>query len=172
MLTLDKIKQALATQASISVSIEEEDMHVRGNAIESGDKEFDRSVEDRILADLENGNPYAWCYVRVTAMWGEFEASDSLGMVSCETREEVDALIADHDMRENATHALAEKILKAYNEIASLASLNSRARWGIEAGRGITLDGNRVATVQRSDNTSPTDADELTRTIVRLLNAQ
>lgn len=45
-----------------------EDMPVRGNAMASGDAALDREVEDRIIAELDAGNEWAWCIVKVTAM--------------------------------------------------------------------------------------------------------
>lgn len=44
-----------------------EDTPVRGNAMASGDESVDREAEDRILAELDSGNEWAWCTVRVTA---------------------------------------------------------------------------------------------------------
>lgn len=43
-----------------------EDLPVRGNA-SFIDEETDRENEDRIIADLERGNAWAWCTVKVTA---------------------------------------------------------------------------------------------------------
>jgi len=43
------------------------DLPVRGNVMASGDADVDRSFEDEIIEDLEAGNPWAWCLVRVTA---------------------------------------------------------------------------------------------------------
>ena len=46
-----------------------EDMEVRGNAICSGDDDFDREVEDGIISRLEEGDLWAWCTVKVTARY-------------------------------------------------------------------------------------------------------
>lgn len=56
-----------------------EDIPVRGNAMASGDDEADRADEDRIIADLESGNEWAWCCAKVTAEWNGFEGKDYLG---------------------------------------------------------------------------------------------
>ena len=36
---------------------------VVGNAMASGDDDFDKECEDKILADLDGGNEWAWCTV-------------------------------------------------------------------------------------------------------------
>ena len=61
---------------------------VRGNCISSGDEAFDKECEDKILKDLDDGNPWAWCYVRVIARWKSFEGSDCLGGCSYESEED------------------------------------------------------------------------------------
>lgn len=90
-----------------------EDLEVRGNAVASGDDEQDREVEDAILADLEGGNPWAWCCVRVTARVGPFEGVDTLG--GCSYRDEQafrDCGYFD-DMKFSAFDDLADKIESA-----------------------------------------------------------
>lgn len=64
-----------------------EDVPVRGNAIVSGDEDFDRETEDAILEDLE-WNPWRWCIVRVTAQWNGFEGDDFLGCCSYHSEED------------------------------------------------------------------------------------
>jgi len=63
-----------------------EDIEVRGNAAVSGDDAFDKEVEDSILADLERGNDWAWCFVCVTASLTvdnfTFTGTDNLGCCS------------------------------------------------------------------------------------------
>ena len=56
------------------VSCLEEAMPVRGNATASGDPEFDREVEDEIIAKLDGGNPWAWCCVKVEAIFSTEDA--------------------------------------------------------------------------------------------------
>jgi len=61
-----------------------EDLPVRGNALASGDPMLDRETEDSIIADLERGNEWAWCCVKVTAEIDGFTGSDYLGGCSYE----------------------------------------------------------------------------------------
>jgi hypothetical protein len=67
-----------------------EDLPVRGNA-SFIDEETDRAIEDRIIADLERGNEWAWCTVKVTARligceW--LEGESSLGCCSYASEED------------------------------------------------------------------------------------
>lgn len=50
-----------------TVSLEPEDIEVRGNAMASGDDAADREVENEILARLDRGDLCAWCCGKVEA---------------------------------------------------------------------------------------------------------
>lgn len=67
---------------TFTISCEEEYVPVKGNAIASGDSEEDARVEKSIINDFNNGNPWAWCTVKVTAKWNGFEAYEYLGCCS------------------------------------------------------------------------------------------
>lgn len=57
-----------------------EDVPIRGNAMASGDAEYDTQVEDAIIERINAGNEWAWCCVRVTAQTtidGHYFAGDS-----------------------------------------------------------------------------------------------
>ena len=73
-LTKDEVK--------FSVEIESEDMQVRGNYMCTEDPESDKKDEDEILARLERGDIFAWCVIKVTAKWEEFEGFAIIGGVS------------------------------------------------------------------------------------------
>jgi hypothetical protein len=60
---------------------------IQGNAMASGDDELDHKVERDILADLQAGNPWAWCCVKVTAAFRGLEETDYLGCCSYESEE-------------------------------------------------------------------------------------
>ena len=57
MISIDK--------CDVVVSIEPEDIPVRGNLIDSGDKERDTKDEDEVIECLNNGDHWAWGYVKV-----------------------------------------------------------------------------------------------------------
>lgn len=69
------------TEAMVVWTVEamEEDIPVRGNAVVSGNDEEDKEIEDAIIADLEDGNEWAWCIVRVTGRFKGLEACDTIG---------------------------------------------------------------------------------------------
>lgn len=104
------MRQLTANEVEFEIECLPADMPVRGNAMASGDAEHDKKVEDEILADLENGNEWAWCTVRVVAKWEGFEGEDYLGGCSYESEE---AFIADgcfEDMQDAALSDLNDKL--------------------------------------------------------------
>jgi hypothetical protein len=66
----------------------EEHATVRGNAMASGNDAEDKEVEDSIIEDLENGNEWAWCTVKVTAKYKDIEGTDYLGGNSYKSEED------------------------------------------------------------------------------------
>src|SRR5687768_1674990 len=65
-----------------TLEIEPEDIPIRGNAMASGDPAVDRKAEDWIRRQLNTGNQWAWCQVKVTASKGEHQGCDYLGACS------------------------------------------------------------------------------------------
>lgn len=59
-----------------------EDIPVKGNAMVSGNDADDKKVEDAIIKRLENGDVWAWAYVKVTATWNGLIGVDGLGCCS------------------------------------------------------------------------------------------
>jgi hypothetical protein len=56
-----------------------EETPVRGNASASDDPALDRKIEDEIIARLDNGDEWAWCTVRVKAIFEDFTGFAYLG---------------------------------------------------------------------------------------------
>ncbi len=96
--------------ATYEVEVTQSDIPVEGNAMASGDSEFDSKVEEDIKKELDNGNTYAWCDILVKAKLNGLEGSDSLGAVSVKNEEELENLIAEHDMRNNALAELEQQV--------------------------------------------------------------
>lgn len=69
-------------EVTYSIECLPEHTGVRGNAMASGDDAADKEDENRIIADLESGNEWAWCCVKVTATWNGFTGKDYLGCCS------------------------------------------------------------------------------------------
>ena len=67
----------------ITVSAEQEDIPVRGNAIASGNDKTDKEVEDEIIARVESGDAWAWCVARVRVTYrGVLSVDRMLGACS------------------------------------------------------------------------------------------
>ena len=101
------------SKVSYSVRIFPEDTEVRGNYVASGDDDYDRGCENEILAELANGNDWAWCTVKVTAQYEGInciEGNDFLGC--CSYRDEADFLACDYykDMCACARYYLYEQL--------------------------------------------------------------
>lgn len=77
-----KIKLPSKNQVQYELDCLEDDTQVRGNAMASGDDDFDKKIEDEILSRLESGDLWAWCTVRVTATWKGIIGTDYLGACS------------------------------------------------------------------------------------------
>ena len=95
------------------VILHSEDIPVRGNATVSGDDEFDRKVEDSIIRDLDDGNPWAWCTIEIRARFGKWSGRDTLGCCSYKSQAEFENDVYFSDMKRQAKLAL-------FREIASL----------------------------------------------------
>lgn len=86
-----------------------EDIPVRGNTMASGDDEYDKRVEDEILARLESGDVWAWCSVRVTCADGETEGEAWLGGCSYKDEEDFKAGGYFDDMKAEALEDMERK---------------------------------------------------------------
>lgn len=82
--TKKQICFSLPTMEDVNFSIEclEEDIQVKGNACASGNDAEDKEIEDSIIEQLNNGNAWAWCTIKVTAKYKNEEGSDYLGCCS------------------------------------------------------------------------------------------
>lgn len=105
------IEIRIPEQSEVSYRIEclEEHLPVIGNAIDSGDKEYDNEVETAILEDLEH-NEWAWCCVRVVASWRGIEGDDYLGACSYSSEEEFMKEGYYEDMKERAYEDLIDQL--------------------------------------------------------------
>jgi hypothetical protein len=90
-----------------------EDISVRGNACVSGDKAHDRQVEDDIIKQLNDGNEWAWCTVRVTAELEGFKGVAYLGACSYTSEAEFKASEYYNDMCIEAREMLRDSLAEA-----------------------------------------------------------
>ena len=87
-----------------------EEMPVRGNLTDSGDAELDKRDEDAVIAEIENGNDWAWCTIRVVATYKGLEGNDYLG--GCTYSNENDFIAGGYfdDMKDQARSDLLSKL--------------------------------------------------------------
>jgi hypothetical protein len=91
-----------------------EDASVRGNAIASGDVTYDESVEDAVIADVNDGNVWAWASVRVTARIDGIECSEYLGCCSYNGRAAFERDGYCLDMKAEALSELRDEIKESW----------------------------------------------------------
>lgn len=77
----EKQKLRLRGQADIIVECLPEDIQIEGNA-SAIDPETDADNEKWIRDELDSGNEWAWCTVKVTLKWKAWEGTDYLGACS------------------------------------------------------------------------------------------
>jgi|688.fasta_scaffold61797_9 hypothetical protein len=74
---------------NVKITVRQSDIPIKGNAIASGDDEYDRNVEDQIISDLEC-NVWAWCDITVSLELevdgNTLQGGDSIG--ACNYRNE------------------------------------------------------------------------------------
>ncbi len=104
-----RIRPLKASEVTFEVTIEQDDIQVRGNAMASGDDALDKQVEDQILSELDAGNIEAWCCITVKATWEGITGVDYLGACSHlpgddrpSLTEQVEQTIEAYGMRANA----------------------------------------------------------------------
>ena len=115
------MKPLTLDQCEVTLECLPEDTSVRGNAMASGDDVADRECEDSILRDLENGNEWAWCIVKVTVAWKGWRGTDYLG--ACSYASEADFRQPGGYFESMCQTALAELNKSLANAKAELDSL-------------------------------------------------
>ena len=83
-----KIKIPTIDQIEFELIAEFEHIPVKGNAIASGDEDYDNEVEIGIIERLESGDVWAWAAVEVKGTYKGITASDYLG--GCSYKDEKD----------------------------------------------------------------------------------
>lgn len=117
------------SDVTITVTCEPEDMPVRGNVMSSGDEAFDKECEDKVIADLEGGNEWAWCVAHVKAIWTapsgrRYEGDVYLGGCSYDSEEDfVGPSGGDYfaDLKAEAIDSLNAKIEAMREDLAAAA---------------------------------------------------
>jgi len=87
-----------------------EEASIQGSAVATGDDTCDRGLEDKIFADLTDGNDWAWCAVKVTARIAGIEGVDYRGCCSFNSEEDFHEGGTYEDMVEQAIWELHDKL--------------------------------------------------------------
>jgi hypothetical protein len=111
------------TEAEVEFRLEclPEDASIKGNCSAISPEE-DSKAEKWIEDQLESGNEWAWCTIRVSAHWNEFEGDDYLGC--CSYRSEADFKQPGgyyDDMKAEALAELNRKVSDAAEQLELLA---------------------------------------------------
>lgn len=61
---------------------------IKGNVMASGNDEYDRRAEEEVECQLDAGNEWAWCNVKVIGRYKGLTAFDTLGACSYENKKE------------------------------------------------------------------------------------
>jgi hypothetical protein len=111
-------KNKFESQIEYLIECLPEDIQIEGNAMASGDADDDKRVEDSIREQLNNGNEWAWCTVKVTAFipGTGIEGTDYLGC--CSYKSESD-FKRDGYYKDMCAQAKAD-LLKRVKNIASV----------------------------------------------------
>jgi hypothetical protein len=100
------------SKVSYALEVYPENCDVRGHH-DSGDDDFDRSVEDTIFKRLDDGDVWAWAIVKVTATYDGVdgvEGTDYLGACNYADEEDFKAGGYWEDMKDEARCALYETL--------------------------------------------------------------
>ncbi len=123
-----KIRKLRASEVTFTVSVEQDDLEVRGNAMASDDPAFDKECEDEILANLNRGFIEAWCCILVKATWEGIEGFASLGGCSFEpgsgkhVDDQVQECIREHGLHTEALESLNASIQRQSEKALDLIS--------------------------------------------------
>lgn len=114
------MRPLLKSEVSFTIECLNEEMPIKGNVLASQDDDANREAEQKVIDAYENGNEWAWCCVKVTAVWQSFQGSDYLG--GCSYESEKDFIKGGYydDMQNVALENLNREIKETYSKLKSL----------------------------------------------------
>lgn len=118
----DQLYALIHADADIRVTNEPCDVPVRGNAMASGDDDFDRKTENNILRRVNLGHTWAWCDVTVTVEYGGFSGQDTMGCCSYQNKQDFLNVEKNGYLPDMIQQAIDELINNVYN--ARMEALN------------------------------------------------
>lgn len=109
----------LEKNANIEIECLPEHMPVKGS-FDSGDEKLDIEQENKIYAELESGNQWAWCTVHVIAKYRGFMSDNYLGGCNYESENQFRDDDYYKSMLDLAIQELAETIISAKEGLTEL----------------------------------------------------
>ncbi len=94
-----------------------EQTQIEGNAIASGDEDLDNETNASIRAQLDRGNEWAWCCVRVIGRWEDLEADTYLGCCSYRSRKDFESEQYCADMKDEVLDQLNAQIVNLVTKV-------------------------------------------------------
>lgn len=108
-----KPRKVTLDEVEIIVETREEDTSIEGNVLASGDAAVDQKAEQWVRDQVANGNEWAWCSVRVSAVFQDFRGTDHLGC--CSYKSEAEFRMPGgyfEDMVQNALEDLNQELFR------------------------------------------------------------
>jgi hypothetical protein len=115
-----KLRQLTIEEVEFKINVDQDFLPVRGNAMSSGNEDFDRKAEDEILADLDRGNVWAWADAEVVASWNGFSGSVRLGCCSYKSEEDFRQCEYYWQMKTDSLNELNKNIAETFEMLQSL----------------------------------------------------
>lgn len=116
-----KIRKLEEKEVTFLLEIEEEGRPVDGHFCDTEEPEKDRAMEAEIKERLLLGETWAWCTVKVTAVWKEMSGVDYLGCCSYKDEAEFTQEGGYYEgMKSEALDALNREIEKSFRRIRDL----------------------------------------------------
>lgn len=103
------MRKLLESEVEFSFECLPEESHPRDH-FASGEEQYDREDIAKVLEELEKGNEWGWCCIKVTAKWKQFTGSDFLGCCSYSSQKDFETDEYYSDMKTQALEALNNAI--------------------------------------------------------------
>lgn len=116
-----KIRKLEEKEVTFLLEIEPEERPIDGHFCDTEEPEKDRAMEAEIKERLLRGDTWAWCTVKVTAVWKEMSGVDYLGC--CSYRDDAEFMESGgyyEGMKAEALDALNRNIETSFRKIREL----------------------------------------------------
>ncbi len=113
-MTTIRFKLPTIKQVEFTLECMPEDLQIHGNA-SAIDEDTDNEIEQMIIDQLNDGNEWAWCCVKMTASWKGIEGTDYLGGCSYKSEEDFKKYGYYEDMKLQAYNDLIEQLKNLKN---------------------------------------------------------